>query len=218
MIYNYITCLHTWCSYSYIRKNFIVCSQSYHHLFKITFFSLFLPTHRLHKWLPALAFVSQEMSSDSTCRYLAFRGPWLGSGFRVLLWHLTLVPTSSQSYELDILDWTFFCRVAWDERKSSKLLACSGPLAPGAKWQTWLPDPVHLVDFLQLSVEKLVAFNGRLLSLDSVFQWPQKGLKYPVMKCPRSHSLLLWPYGGQRENPSTLAWAAPPVKSHQQHL
>lgn len=182
------------------------------------FFFLFLPTHRLHKWLPPLALVSQEMSSDSTCRFLAFRGPWLGSGFSVLLWHLTLVPTSSQSYELDILDWTFFCRVPWDERKSSKLLACSGPLAPGAKWQTWLPDPVHLVDFLQLSVEKLVAFNGRLLSLDSVFQWPQKGLKYPVMKCLRSHSLLLWPYAGQRENPSTLAWAAPPVKSHQQHL
>jgi len=115
--------------------------------------------------------------------------------------------------------------MAWDERKSSELLACFGPWAPGTKWQTCLPGPVHLMDFLQLSVKKLVGFNGRLSGLDSISQWPQKGLQHLVRKYPRSHGifcatpyLLLWPYARQMENPSTLAWDTPLGKIHQQHL
>lgn len=115
--------------------------------------------------------------------------------------------------------------MAWDERQSSELLACFGPWAPGNRWQTCLPGPVHLVDFLQLSVKKLVGFNGRLSGLDSISQWSQKGLKRLVSKCPRSRSifcatpcLLLWPYAGQTESPSPPAWDTPLGKIHQQHL
>ena len=98
-----------------------------------------------------------------------------------------------------------------------------GPQAPDGK--PALPGPVHLVDFLQLSVKKLVAFNGRLSGLDSISQWPQKGLQHLVRKYPRSHGifcatpyLLLWPYVRQTENPSTPAWDTPLGKIHQQHL
>lgn len=107
MLYNYVTYLHTSCSYSYIRENFTIYSPNYHHLFKITFFPLFLPTYILHKWLLPQLWCPKKCL-QTICWYLAFRGPWLGSDFRVLLWHLTLIPTSGVSYDLDILDWAFY--------------------------------------------------------------------------------------------------------------
>lgn len=105
MLYNYITYLHTSCSSSYIRENFTIYSQSYHHLFKITFSPLFLP--KLHKWLLPQLWCPKKCL-QTICWYLAFMGPWLGSDFRLLLRHLNPVPTSGLSSDLDILDWAFY--------------------------------------------------------------------------------------------------------------